>query len=97
MARGNNKRNRAAKLAISCIVFFVVAILSVQIVRLYEKNKQYQAMELALEEEKEREEQRSKQLEEYEIYISTQEYIEDAAQSKLGLVYDDAIIFKEIQ
>lgn len=97
MARGNNKRNKAAKLAISCIVFFLVAILSVQIVRLYEKNKQYQAMELALQEEKQREEQRALQLEDYETYISTQEYIEDTAQSKLGLVYEDEIIFKEIQ
>ncbi len=97
MARGNNKRNRAAKLAISFIVFFLVAILSVQIIRLYEKNKQYQELEVSLQSEKEREIQRAKQLEDYESYISTQEYIEDTAQSKLGLVYEDAIIFKEIQ
>ena len=36
-----------------------------------------------------------KELEEYEAYTQTQEYIEDTAKSKLGLVYKDQIIFKE--
>lgn len=95
MSRGQTKRNRAAKLVITFIVFLLVGILSVQIIRLAQKNKEYQALELALKEQKEREEARAEQLAQYELYMQTQEYIEDTAQSKLGLVYGNEIIFKE--
>lgn len=77
------------------MVFLMVALMSVQIVRLYHKNEMYTAKEEALLEQKLEEEARQKELEEYENYTRTQDYIEDTAQSKLGLVYEDQIIFKE--
>lgn len=93
--RQKRYQNRAAKFSISCMVFLMVALMSVQIVRLYQKNEMYTAKEESLLEQKLVEEARQKELEEYENYTRTQDYIEDTAQSKLGLVYDDQIIFRE--
>ena len=59
--RGRRKKNnnRAGKLCIGMIVIAFVAVMSVQIIRVYQK------------------------------------YVEDTAKSKLGLAYDNEIIFKE--
>ena len=37
---------------------------------------------------------RSKELEEKEEYMKTDEYVEDVARSQLGLVYPDEIVIK---
>ena len=95
MARRNQKQNKMARISISCMVFMLVALMSVQIVRLNSKNKEYIAKEAALQEQKADEEARQQELEAYEKYTNSQDYIEDTAQSKLGLVYEDEIIFKE--
>lgn len=95
MARRNQKQNKMARISISCMVFMLVALMSVQIVRLNRKNKEYIAKEATLQEQKADEEARQQELEAYEKYTNSQDYIEDTAQSKLGLVYEDEIIFKE--
>lgn len=77
------------------IVIAMVAIMSVQIAKLYEENQQYIAQEANLKKEKKEELKRKKELKEYEAYTQTQDYIEEMAKSKLGLVYKDEIIFKE--
>lgn len=38
---------------------------------------------------------RGEQLSNYETYTKSQQYVEDTAKSKLGLAYDNEIIFKE--
>ena len=43
----------------------------------------------------EEETEREGKLSDYEEYIDSQEYVEDTARSKLGLIYDDEIIFRE--
>lgn len=89
------RANRTGKICVTIIVFAMISIMSVQIVNLYQKDQQYIAQELLLEKQKDAELSRQKELEEYEAYTQTQEYIEDIAKSKLGLVYKDEIIFKE--
>ena len=87
--------NRAGRACITLIVFAMVGIMSVQIVKLYRKDVQYAAQEKQLEKQLAEEEERSRQAEEYEAYTKTQEYVEDVAKSKLGLVYKGEIVFKE--
>ena len=41
------------------------------------------------------EKQRQQELEEYEAYTGTMQYIIDVAKSKLGLLFKDEIIFRE--
>ncbi len=90
-----HKANRNGKACVMIIVIAMVAIMSVQIAKLYEENQQYIAQEANLKKEKKEELKRKKELKEYEAYTQTQDYIEEMAKSKLGLVYKDEIIFKE--
>lgn len=89
------KKNRAGRISIACIVIFLLAVMSVQIFRLYEKNQEYITREAELKEQLEEETERRDEIAEYEKYIGSQEYVEDTAKSKLGLVYENDIIFKE--
>ena len=42
----------------------------------------------------EEEKARTEEIEELEAYVGTEEYVEQIAKDKLGLVYEDEIIFK---
>lgn len=91
--RYNN--NRAGKMCISLILVAFVAVMSIQIVKLYQKDQEYIQQEEALREELEAETERQAELEEYQAYTGTPEYVEDVAHSNLGLVYDNEIVYKE--
>lgn len=97
MAAGKHRKNnnRAGKLCISMILIAFVAVMSIQIVRIYQKDQEYAKQQEELELQLEEETARQQELEEYEAYIHSEEGIEDTARSKLGLAYDNEIIFKE--
>jgi len=97
MSRRYNSRkaNQTGKMCVTLIVLAMIGVMSVQIVNLYKKDQQLIAQETLLEKQKDGELARQKEIEEYEAYTKTQEYVEDIAKSKLGLVYKDEIIFKE--
>ena len=40
-------------------------------------------------------EKKNKELQDYDKYVGSEKYIEDEASEKLGLTYDDWIIFRE--
>ena len=73
----------------------LLVVMSFQIVRLYQKDKEYIARENDLKIQYEEEKGRKEQLSDYEDYIGSREYVEDTAKSKLGMVYDNQIIFRE--
>lgn len=87
--------NRAGKMCISMILVAFVAVMSVQIVKLYQKDQEYANKQAELEVQLEEEAARQAELEDYEAYTKSQQYVEDVAKSKLGLAYDNEIIFKE--
>lgn len=91
----SSKANRTGKMCVTMIVLAMVGVMSVQIVNLYKKDQQLIAQEKVLEKQKEAELERQEEMEAYDAYTKTQEYVEDIAKSKLGLVYKDEIIFKE--
>jgi len=78
-------------LLIVMAVFCVTAIGSLQ---LKQKNHTYQNREAALEKQIADETERSKEIEDLETYTKTKKYVEDVAKEKLGLVYEDEILFK---
>ena len=47
-----------------------------------------------LEKEKEQEEQRTEEIEKYKDYVGTDEYVEDTARDRLGMVKENEILFK---
>ena len=89
--------NRNGKICISVIMLVFMLVMSVQIAKVYEKENEKREIEQALSEELKKEQAREQELKEYEKYINSKEYIEDIAQSNLGLIYEDQIIFREIQ
>ena len=93
--RKKYNNNRAGKTCISLILVAFVAVMSVQIVKLYQKDQEYIQQQAELEAELEAETDRQAELEEYEAYTGTLEYVEDVAQSNLGLVHENEIVFKE--
>lgn len=93
--RARKDNNRAGKMCISMILIVFVAVMSVQIVKVYQKDQELIEQQAELEVQYEEETERKQELEEYEAYTQTNEYTEDVAKSKLGLAYDNEIIFKE--
>ena len=53
------------------------------------------AKESSLKTQLEDEKNRSQEIKDYEEYTKTQKFIEDMAKSRLGLVYDNEVIFKK--
>lgn len=93
--RRKKKKNKSAVLCIVLISFMLLGVMSVQILSLYNKNQSYQVREQELKTQLESEQQRQTELKEYEDYVKSDEYVEQEAKSKLGLVHPNEIIFKE--
>ena len=62
---------------------------------LYKEDQTYIAKEKELNEQLEDATEEQQQLADYEQYTQSQQYIEEVAKSKLGLVYNNEIVFKE--
>lgn len=97
MAKKRRKRqqNKNGMIWIAVIVMTLLIVMSTQIVNLHEKNETYLAKEETLKSQLEEEKERSDEIKDYEKYTKTQKFIEDIAKSKLGLVYDNEIVFKK--
>jgi cell division protein DivIC len=91
------KKRSAGTMSIGIIVLAFMAVMSVQIYRLKQKDDAKAAEVDALEQELAEETQRAEEIDELEAYMQTTQFIEDTAKSKLGLAYDNEIIFKEIE
>ncbi|MDY3919262.1 MAG: septum formation initiator family protein [Candidatus Limivivens sp.] len=86
--------NRLGMLCISLIVCVLLICLSVQSRGLAMKNQAYEEQIAQLHAQIEAETERAKEIEDLEAYMLTDEYIEDVARDKLGLVYEGETIFK---
>jgi len=87
--------NRVGKICIGIILIVFVAVMSVQINKVYQKDLEKIAEEEELKEQLQYELERQEELQEYQEYIESPEYVEDQAQGKLGLLYENQIIFRE--
>lgn len=91
--RRRQRRNGAISVALIVLTFLIV--MSVQIFKLKQKEEAYAAREAELRETYEQETERAADIEELADYVQSDQYIIDMAHSKLGLAYDNEIIFKE--
>ncbi len=89
-----HKRRNTGAWMIMLIVFGVFAVTAVGGIRLRQRNQIYQNREKALKEAIAEEEARAEEIKALEAYTKTKKYVEDVAKDKLGLVYEDEIIFK---
>ena len=86
--------NNAGTMSIIFIVLVFVVVMSIQIYKLKEKDELLAEREANLMEQLTEEMEREAELEELDLYTRSMEYIKDMA-NKLGLVYENEIIFKE--
>ncbi len=93
--RTKSKRAGTGKICITCMVVILAAILSFQIVRLHNRDEEYQDQQELLAEQLADEEQRAEDLQRQQEYVGSDAYVEDVARAKLGMVYPDEILFKE--
>lgn len=93
--RRKRRNNKIGMVCITLIVCVMAGVMSIQIVNLHHKHETYQKKEEELQAQVDSEKQRKLELKEYEEYVNTKEYIEQVAKTKLGLVYENEIVFKE--
>lgn len=91
----NRKKKSGNRVYIVVISGVLFVVLSVQLVRLYQKNQAYIRQEEEYARELEQEKEKQKELSDYEEYIHSEEYVEDTARQKLGLINPNETIFRE--
>ena len=93
-ARRKKNGQNAGTMSIIFIVLVFVVVMSIQIYKLKEKDTALAEREQNLQQQLTEEMLREEELEELDLYTRSMEYIKDMA-NKLGLVYENEIIFKE--
>ncbi len=94
MRRKQNLRKHLGSMAIVGVVLMMLVFVSVASLKLRVQNANKQQRIQELEAQIEIEEERAGEIEEYSKYVQTKKYAEEVAKEKLGLVYEDEIIFK---
>ena len=79
---------------ICAVLVCLTGALAVSSVRLQAKNAQYKAQEAELEEQIREEKERAGEIDEFEVYVKTDDYIKEMAEDKLNLVDPNEIVFK---
>ncbi|PXX42868.1 cell division protein DivIC [Hungatella effluvii] len=99
MGKSRRKRkdkwgNRMAMIGITLVIFALAVVVTFRGTSLEAKVMEYQIREENLQAQVDKEKERSKELEEYRVYVQTKQYIEEVAKQKLGLVNPDEILLK---
>lgn len=89
--------NQLGMIAISAIVLLLLGGLMLQSNELENRLAAYDAKAAALEEKIEDEKARTEEIDKLKEYMQTDEYAEEIARERLGLVKDNEIVFKEKQ
>ena len=82
--------NRMAVLGVTMVVICLAAAVNAKGSTLKKSDLDYQQLEAQLRDE----EERTKKLEEYKVYVKTKQFAEEVAKEKLGLVNPDEILLK---
>lgn len=92
--RKRNENRLGMTMAISAILMITVVV-GINSLSLKQKQEKYAAREQELLMLIDEEEARTEELKELETYTKTKKYAEEVAKDKLGLVYENEIIFQE--
>ncbi len=93
-ARSRVLQHKLSILSISAIIVLLAVVLSAGSISLQKKNKAYKAQQAELQAQLKEEEKRAEEIDALEEYVGTDEYIEDVAKEKLGLINPNEILFK---
>ena len=92
--KSHTLQHKISVLSISCVIVMLAVILSIASISLREKNQTYKSQEAELEAQLQEENVRAEEIDALEEYVGTDEYVEDVAKEKLGLVNPNEILFK---
>lgn len=93
--KNRKRKSSAGRVYIAVIMVFLVVVLAVQVAGFKTKKNEYIRQEQALAAELVSLSNKADDLALYEQYVQTNRYKEDMAKSKLGLIYENEIIFRE--
>ncbi|NLL71903.1 MAG: septum formation initiator family protein [Clostridiales bacterium] len=89
------RRNKNGTGIIVFVVLCLFGVVAFGKIKLEERKKDLESKISNLESQLVEEEERAKEIRNLEAYVQTKKYIEEVAREKLGMVYEDEIIFKE--
>jgi len=88
------RQNHFAMILVIILVTMFCSVIAFKSVQLQKKRDEYNKKIESLNSQIQEQEERTKDLEEYEKYTKTTKYVEEVAKDKLGLVYDDEVVFE---
>lgn len=88
------RKRKQSYFAITTVVLFLCGMVTFKKYELTDTLKQNEKKLEALKTEKEDLLKEQDEISDYEDYVQTKKYIEEIAREKLGLVYEDEIIFQ---
>ncbi len=91
------RQNRFSMFLVTMVVLLILVAASVKGIEIQQKLDTYAAREEELLRQIEKEQDRTQEIEEYRKYTQTKKFAEEVAKDKLGLVYEDEILFKEAE
>lgn len=94
-SQGARKRIRMGMASIGVIAVILLGVLLYEGQSLQSQLSFYQEKEESLNEQIESEKERTKEIDKRKEYMQTDEYTEDVARNKLGLVKDNEVVFEE--
>lgn len=86
-------QHRLSILLVSCVIVVLAAVLSVKSISLYSKYQERKEQIVELEKQLAAGKARAEEIEEQEEYVGSDEYIKDVAKEKLGLVYENEVLY----
>ena len=95
IAYRKRNQNRFSMFLVSLVILMILVAVAVKSVELQRKIDAKVQEEQLLDAQIDAEKDRTRELEEFGKEVQTKGYIEDVAREKLGLVYEDEILFKE--
>ena len=95
MSIRRSSKERGGTLSVAVIVVAFLIVMIFQIVQLKNKETAYAQQTAELNKQLKEETERTDEINALADYMQSDQYIEDMAKSKLGLAYDNEIIFKE--
>ena len=93
-AKHQKWKHNPGTVSIVVIVLVFLVVMSIQILKLKQKDDLLAEREAVLEQQVTEEMERAEELEELDLYTRSMEYIKEMA-NKMGLVFENEIIFKE--
>lgn len=95
VAYRKNNQNRFSMFLVTLVVLLIMIAVTVKSMDLRRQMEEYMAQEEQLDRQIEAEKKRAEEIEEYRKYTQTKKFAEEVAKDKLGLVYEDEILFQE--